>query len=648
MATTTGRLNGRRVQRWSILLSLAALLISSFAWVVPAHAVTLVEDPERSSTALAGWGWHNAQTPATINAWISSRGQRIVDLEVNSATGPTFTVAYVQNSGAYARTWWWYYGKTEAEVRSLLTTNGARPIDIEPYQTSSGLRFAVVMVRNTGAALKTWVWKTLYTSGNVTTYGTTYGYRPIDIDRYSVSGVTKLSVIFIRNTGVDSKAWWHYYSQTPSQIASNLSTNHARLIEIEGNGGGTGLFDVIMIGGSAPYWWWHYNATATDVSNLSTQHGARPFMVEPYVIGSVTRFAILYINDANAETTRIRQAVVTNMSGNWGFYVKKVGGGDVLGLQPDRVFEPASMIKIIHAVTALRQVQANTGTTLTTNITWYADPAEPARYPTMTNYANPDGTPNDPADKDVCAYNSTTGALLTGATYSDPLGSVIIKQMLGWSDNRTTDALTRRYGFAGINATAALAGMTRSKLWHRPGCPAASSPQPWHYNELTLRDAGRIYEGVENLSLLDATRRTALYGYLSGGVISSNGALATMIKAEASGKLTATELSQFLSQVSTRSKAGGYSLCPATGSCNPPTLQVRTVGGTIWIPFKNSVGTVVKTAYVYGNFVNTVVNCSFASVSAKTCSTMTNADSGMATVSVEMFRAIVRQAIATW
>ena len=32
--------------------------------------------------------------------------------------------------------------------------------------------------------------------------------------------------------------------------------------------------------------------------------------------------------------------------------------------------------------------------------------------------------------------------------------------MMQQSDNRTTDALTRRYGFTGLNATIDLAGMT--------------------------------------------------------------------------------------------------------------------------------------------------------------------------------------------
>jgi acetate kinase len=89
-----------------------------------------------------------------------------------------------------------------------------------------------------------------------------------------------------------------------------------------------------------------------------------------------------------------------------------------------------------------------TAVTLNTPITWYAHPDEPARYPSDPNYLNPDGTAKDPADKDVCAYDSS-GTLLTGSTYMDPM-SLIISQMLGYSDNRTTDALTRRYGFNGL------------------------------------------------------------------------------------------------------------------------------------------------------------------------------------------------------
>ena len=52
----------------------------------------------------------------------------------------------VANTGAYASGWWWYYGQTASQVTALLSANKARLISIDPYQTSAGLRFAVVMI----------------------------------------------------------------------------------------------------------------------------------------------------------------------------------------------------------------------------------------------------------------------------------------------------------------------------------------------------------------------------------------------------------------------------------------------------------------------------------------------------------------------
>jgi len=631
-------------------LSLAALIAATSIFSVSgtAAAVTAVPDPDANSTDVTAWAWQTNATPAQIGASVAA-GYRIVDLEVNSSS-PTFSVAFVHNSGTYGRGWWWYYNLTAAQVGSYLATNNARPIDIEPYDTASGQRFAVVMVSNTGVAGKGYWWFYGQTAASISSFLSTNNARIIDLDRYSTASGDRFNVILIPNTGVDGTAWWYYFGLTPSVIGSYLTTNHARLIDIERTDAGT--YDVVMVAAGTGNAWWLYGQTSTSLGNAASQFGARIYKVEPYLVGSTRYFAALLINDVDAETTRIRDLVSSQMTSSWGFYVKKVGGNDVVGLQPDRVFEPASMMKIVHAVTAYREIQAGTGTTLQTPITWYANPAEPARYPSNPNYANTDGTfdaPNvpDPADKDVCAYDSS-GNLLTGSTYSDAM-SLIISQMLGYSDNRATDALTRRYGFAGLNATAALAGMTRTHIYHRIGCPAASSPQPYQHNELTLRDAGRIYEGVENGTLLDFTRKTSLYNYLVGGTLTANSPLGAMITAEGTAAgLTSGEISQFISSTVSLSKGGSYNLCPDTGSCNAPVVADRTVGGTLWVPFKDGNGTIVKTPFVFGRFFNVQVNCTFASVTAGTCAAFNNEVAGNATVSVEMFRSIVKQAIATW
>jgi hypothetical protein len=178
---------------------------------------------------------------------------------------------------------------------------------------------------------------------------------------------------------------------------------------------------------------------------------------------------------------------------------------------------------------------------------------------------------------------------------------VIIAQMLQWSDNRATDSLTRRYGFASLNALADTAGMTRTELRHRIGCSYDVPPKGGH-NDLTLRDARRIYEGVENLTLLDSTRRTNLYSYLLGGAIGSTSTLAVMIRAEgAAAGLTTTEQNTFVANTVTRSKGGGYGLCPdGGGACNPAISQISTVGGIIWVRFKTAAGAIDTRPYVYG------------------------------------------------
>lgn len=606
-----------------------------------ATSASAVKDPERNSQALTGWGWHTNVTPATVTAFVN-QGNRIVDLEVNSAA-PKFSVSYVSNAGTYKRTWWWYYGKTGAKVKSLLKAKKARLIDIEPYSTSKGTRYAVVMVKNKGVAKKAWGWHYNVPLSTITKFAKNENMRVIDVDR-NPGG--KFSAIYVKNKGVDKKKWWHYYNVSWATVEKHLKKNKARLIQLERKS--SKKYDVVMQRGSGEYWWWARNVTQTRLSRFADQTGGRIFQVKSRVVDGTRRYDALLINNVNAESTRIRQLVSSKMTGDWGFFLKRVGGAEALGIGASNVFEPASMIKIVHAVTAMRQIQNDPAVSELTDVTWYAHPDFPARYPGDTGYRENIG--DDPQHADVCAYNGDTGALLTGSTYSDDLGPVIVAQTLQQSDNRTTDALTRRFGFAALNATKTLAGMTSSKVNHRIGCPGKASPQPLTHNQLTLRDAGKIYEGIQNLSLLDATHRNLLFTYMSGGPI-GDGALKNMIIAEANAAgLSVTDRNRFLALVETRSKGGSYGYCPnfdGSGTCNPPTMQSRTVGGIIWLPFTLS-GRIVETPYVYGRYFDSQFSCTFDTTSDGNCSAFNNNSSGMSTVSVEMFRAEVKKALATW
>ena len=67
----------------------------------------------------------------------------------------------------------------------------------------------------------------------------------------------------------------------------------------------------------------------------------------------------------------------------------------------------------------------------------------------------------------------------------------------------------------------------------------------------------------------------------------------------------------------------------------------------IWLPFRSGPN-VTDRAYVYGRYFNVTTTCTFASISAGTCARLNANDAAMAKVAVEMFRAEVKKALATW
>src|SRR5260221_9733429 len=128
----------------------------------------------------------------------------------------------VRNSGSYASGWWWYYGQTAAQVGSLLSTNNARLISAQAYDTVNGVRFAVVMVPN---------------------------------------------------TGTNAKGWWWYYGISATDIASHLSANHARLVNLTPYPSGGYPANIGDKTGSHPTrWGWEYQPRATRHTSHPTNH----------------------------------------------------------------------------------------------------------------------------------------------------------------------------------------------------------------------------------------------------------------------------------------------------------------------------------------------------------------------------------------
>ncbi len=622
-----GRRFGRSVALLVLTLCCAGLALPSSS---SGAAVTRVPDPERNSSQVTPWGWHGDATVAEIQEYVGA-GNRIVDFEVNSSA-PTFSVSYVKNAGVYARTWWWLPGATVAEIAEFVDANNARLIDVEPYDNGDEVRYAAVMVANTGASFKNWGWYPNEKLSVINKYVDDNKMRTVDIDR--VPG-GNFSALVIRNSGVDAKSWWQYYDITATQLNKYLNDNKARPLIVDRRANGN--FDVVMQARSGEYWNHVYGLTADQLTQATNQLGMRIFQLKSRVVNGVRRYDALLINNVNAETTRIRQLVQNKMKGKWGFYLKKVGGAELAALGEEIVFEPASMIKIVHAVRAMRDIQFDPLVNENTLVTWYAHPDAPARYPSDPNYRKDDN------NADVCPYDDD-GNLITTNGYEDALGPVVVKQTMKYSDNRTTDALTSLYGFDELNLLMAGAGMAKSSLNHRINCfGALDQPQPVGANRLTLRDAAKLYEQVQDGSLLDSTHRDLLYSYMVSGTVAGS-FRATLDDTLQQAGLTATERGNFLNLVESTSKGGSYTNC-TNHSCH---LVARTQGGVLEIPFKSATKQIVRVPYVFGKYFEASMDCSKDSIDKELCPAYIHASRGMDTIMLAMMRTQVKKAAKTW
>ncbi len=276
--------------------------------------------------------------------------------------------------------------------------------------------------------------------------------------------------------------------------------------------------------------------------------------------------------------------------GTVGLYLKEVNGAVLAANNESFVFEPASTIKALIHFHVMKQVQDGTmfngqPVTLATQIPWFTD---------------------------------QTGSCpdLTGAA-SDTL-EVGLTAMMQPSDNRWTQAMRDFFGDANIDATRATLGMNDTGLNHSPlGCGAAAVANP---NELTLVDAGKLYEAVANGFLVPPTRDDAYAIMLSDG-----GRINAIIDQEAAGlALSAGALNDFKAARQSAIKAGSYTL---------DALEYRSDAGWAQLPFLDGNCDDDDRQFVFGVFINAATALSVDDIR---------------TIGTELLREQIRSALESW
>lgn len=228
-------------------------------------------------------------------------GQRVTAIEVDGRSPYRFSAVLVRNGGPYKRKWSWWFDRDEAGVKERAKALESRIVDLEPYTVGGKRRFAFVLVKNTGAAMKGWWWNYDLTEPQVKADINTHKIRLVDLDNYLVNGQRRYSCVGIKNSGVDRKAWWWYPGATAEFVAARLKEFGARLIDVEPTS--AGRLAVVMVKNDGTYWWWGHGISRSRVEEAYSTHGVRIVDIERY--GS--SYAFVGVDNADAESARLRR-----------------------------------------------------------------------------------------------------------------------------------------------------------------------------------------------------------------------------------------------------------------------------------------------------------------------------------------------------
>lgn len=595
----------------------------------------LAADADQSLTTPTAWHWYHGVTAAAVSQKLVENNGRLIDIEIENASPLRFTVAMVKNSGDYGHAWWWYHGQTKAQLDAKITLHNARIQDLQVYTVNGATRYAAILTPNTGDAAKSWWWYHGISPTTLSTKIQENQARIIDLDSRVVNGTRIYDAVMVKNSGVDQKQWWFHYNRTPAQITTLLAERGARIIDIEQRTPTT--FDIVMVKNDArDNWWWYHGKTSEQVNELISQNASRIVDIETYEIAGQRRYAVAMIDNANDVTSDVRAALSSvTTTGEVGAYLKEVGGGVVTNLQGERKFEPASMIKaLIHLHTMRRLNAGDRRAELNRLYDFYYQPGDNINNNLR---GNPDVNPDSYLNTSVNKITENLGKLL--------------ERMMERSDNRATKTINNLFGDTAINATALAAGMTNTVLTSTLGSGIAG-------NFMTLADAGKLYEGVLNGTLLGTgtNAQTQFFRLMSdenstdeeqfnNGNDGINDTIRNIVVDEARLRLgksvvdaaVITLANSFLEKMRRGSKGGSYTIS------HSPTewRQTRTTGGWIEVPTN---GGASSRKFVYGAFVEHAITPKVPESNPA----LTKVENAVGDATSIMFRSVIKSALQTW
>lgn len=600
-----------------------------------AQDTPIVNSPDdREDSIPTAWAVISHQTENDIAAAQSAGYVRAIDIQVEQTVSPIkYTVTYVRNSGAYYKRWWFYRAGDFTTLYNAVQQNNARLTVVKPFDAGNGrILYPALGIENRGRDYKVWSW--LPGSASVSIPN---GLRPVQVHSYTAGGQVLYAVIMNDNTGRDGKLWWWYSGVSADDLGQFAGSNHARIIDIDYTPA-SGAYNGIMesCGAGCPAWGFYNDQTSSSLQSrtsvsasldgLVTESVSRPIAVNTYPgCGDLCYSFVLLDNSlpaldpSNAITKRVGQLLRANgVTGVQGLYLKQVGGPVLAELLESFVFEPASTIKVLSHLFAVRQAQNGGSVPLDGSVVHYTN--------------EPDSCP-DPA----------------AAGGTEPLRTALT-EMMWHSDNARAREVNDTFGYANINALALSIGMPDTQLNQILGCGGGSTslfPNP-QQTELTLHDAGVLLEGVASGKLLTPFYRSAFFDMMAGKAEYQHEGydfttlwmtdIPAMLTQEAPAGATPDQLNAFKDQMNLAYKAGSYS-----GSDGPSATALTewlSIAGWAQIPFCSG-GSILPRQFVFGTYLHAANDSSYFS------GKITAADLNFGAAKTELLREQIRAGLAS-
>ena len=509
------------------------------------------------------WAYFSNADSAALNAQINL-GYRIVDLDVVQASPMRFDAALVRNTGTYSSGWWWYTDQTLTQLGNLAVANNARLIEISAYQAAAGLRYAGVMIPNTGSEQEPFVLRENLTVAGVAAWRTKGDFQGsgvvYDIEAYSTASGTRYAIIGLGNALSTPASFDYRLGLTSAALATAVAANSGRILdlEVEPNGTFAAAFSYLdgFQGSTHTFW----DLPFAELATVAAQYASRIVDVTQYVSAGTTKFAIVLRRNAADPTytlNRDMRAMLTNPLTDSGFLVRELDGSVRTALNEAQVFEPASTMKTVHAFTAMRRVALGDD-----NL--------------MSNCSSP-STMSEPGGSCPDLGSPWTSTSLNTA----------LQGMLRQSSNLYTEGVRARYGTAAIVSLAQFVGASSVGINHTLGCLSSALPE----NTITLNDLYAIHTAASG-GMLGAQESTFRGLFLNYGQLPVDPIVTEEL---AQSGLSSADVAEFLSYFRMSAKGGSYNVNGA---------YHRSWGFYMSVPIKAFGCAIVNREFFFGAFIN--------------------------------------------